>query len=127
MFPNYNYSSFNQYDNFYRTNVSPFNPPRINAGEAFLPKKGFTLTSALTSAEKGIDTISSLIPIYQKVKPVIENGKDIFNVVKKKFIKQEVKKETPVEHVDVEIVDTKKKEDQKQYRKEENKPNNPFF
>ncbi len=136
-YPNY-YQNPNFYQNNYMNpnsyrNDSPFTMPRMGQREMNgIPKKGFTLSSALANAEKGIDTISSIIPIYQKVKPVIENGKDIVNVVKQKFNK---KKEKPKEKVDVEIVDEEAKEKQNKNlnseenlnKKEETKPNKPFF
>lgn len=125
----YNPYSYNPYPNNFSSPMrnNPFNVPRMGAKETVF-KKPLTLNSALSSAEKGIDTISSLIPIYQKVKPVIENGKDFVSLVKSKLVKKQEKK---VEKVDVEIVEDNKKEEEKKEdlkkEKEETKPNNPFF
>ncbi len=119
---------YNPYPNNFSSPMrsSPFNVPRMGAKEAVF-KKPLTLNSALSSAEKGIDTISSIIPIYQKVKPVIENGKDFVTLIKSKLAKKQEKK---VEKVDVEIVDEVKetpKQKEIKKEKEETKPNNPFF
>ena len=98
---------------------NPFHVPRMGAKEITPLKKPMTFRHALTSAEKGIDTISSMIPIYQKVKPIVTSGKDFVANFKDK--------------VDVEIVDMESKAEkrkempQEKIIKEETKPNKPFF
>ena len=109
---------------------NPFHVPRMGAKEITPLKKPMTFRHALTSAEKGIDTISSMIPIYQKVKPIVTSGKDFVTNFKDKFFKN--KKKEP-EKVDVEIVDMESKAEkrkempQEKIIKEETKPNKPFF
>lgn len=131
-----NFSSFNQ--NYYKyvhgygfpsyNYNSPFNVPRMGGKDVTRVKKGFTLNSALTNAEKGIDTISSIIPIYQKVKPIVENGKDFINLIKTKLVKTKEKK---VEKVEPELVDpmnkTEKETIKETKKKEEKEPNAPYF
>lgn len=118
--PNY-YRNNNYYNNY-----SPFNVARMNNNNVFFtPKKNMSLSRSIQGIEKGIDTINSIIPLYQKVTPLISSGKDIFKKVKNTFIK---KNETVKEKVDVEIVDTNNKyEDNINIKKEETKPNNPYF
>lgn len=124
MRPYQNY--YNEYPfNAYRGNT-PFSVPRMPTKDINPIKKPLTISKALTNAEKGIDTISSLIPIYQKVKPVIENSKDFVNLIKKKITTSSKKN---VEKVDVEVVDNEEKNETKEEKevKEETKPNKPFF
>lgn len=90
------------------------------------------MTQMIASAEKSVDTISSLIPLYQKVKPVIEQGKTMLNSVTS-FFSSNQKKKTNVEHVEVEVVSPNQEENQQSkidqdfdYRKQ-NTSSRPFF
>ncbi len=120
----FNYASFNPYNSPY---MNPFKMPLMRNMNDFPPlRKPMTFKSMLDSANKSIDTISSIIPLYQKVMPIINTSKDVMSHMKNKLFKNNSIKEK--EKVDVEIVDPVKKDDQKEkIIKEETKPNQPFF
>lgn len=122
MYRNYYKNAFNQNPNDI---ISPFQNPRMGDLDIMNMKKPMNLSRSLSRVEKGIDTISSFIPLYQKVKPVIENSKDFVNLIKKKLNKT-TKSKKKVEKVDVEIVNENKQADD-DILKEETKPNNPYF
>lgn len=123
------YQQSNYYPNYYsavnipsrRTFVNPING-----------RKSMNMTQMIANAEKSVDTISSLIPLYQKVKPVIEQGKTMLNSVTS-FFSNNQKKKTNVEHVEVEVVSPNQEENQQSkidqdfdYRKQ-NTSSRPFF
>ena len=83
---------------------------------------------------KAINAFNSFVPLYHEVKPMIENGKNVVDGVKKFLNKKKpevktVKKEKEV--VDAEIVSDEnyKTETKEQTATFENqtKPNSPFF
>jgi len=111
--PNYNYQN------------NPFSTPRVN-NEIFVnPKKGMDFKRIITNTEKGIDTISSIIPLAQKVTPLISNGKDFIKNIKKQFTKKETKT-VKKEKVEAELVEPSIKKEEF-IKKEETKPNKPYF
>ena len=63
------------------------------------------MRSMILNAEKSIDTISSLIPLYQKVQPVISQGKNIVSSLINTFKKKpNININKNVEKVDVELM-----------------------
>ena len=94
-----------------RSYINPLN------GRKNLPFKDLVL-----KAEKSVDTVSSLIPLYKKVQPVIEQGKSMFSNIGKLFKKGE--KNKPVkEKVEAEVVEEKVQFD---YRTNQNN-SKPYF
>lgn len=118
-------------NNSFYNNSSPFNIPRMKQNDVFFtPKKGMNLNRTLQGVEKGIDTINSIIPLYQKVTPLISSSKDIVSKLKTTFIKKKTNNPSQTrEKVDVEIVDQPKniKDPINNIKKEETKPNKPYF
>lgn len=43
----------------------------------------FNFNSLLTSAQKGINTINQIIPLYKQVKPIYQQAKSSFSTIKK--------------------------------------------
>ncbi len=123
-------NQFNYSNNFTPYNNIPFQVPRMSKPDAiFSQSRKLNIPTLLNRCEKGIDTINSIIPLYNKVSPLISNGKVIVNNLKKSIFKDTTKK---VEKVDAEVVEdkvvnenTKPKDDE--IIKEQNKPNSPFF
>lgn len=70
-------------------------------------------------AERSVDTISSLIPLYKKVKPVIDQGKTMLTSVTS-FFSQKPKGKTQVEHVEAEVVETEEKKETAPEKEERN-------
>ena len=88
------------YQNYYRSPISI--PNKRTYVNPIVGKKTFNLRDMIAKTEKGIDTISSVIPLYQKVKPVIDQGRTLFNNFTT-FMSKKQKVNTP-EKVDVEII-----------------------
>ncbi len=105
-----------------RTHINPLNG-----------RKSFSMSQMISSAEKSVDTISSIIPLYKKVKPIIDQGKSMLSSVTNYFNKKTTTN-TKVEHVEVEIVDDETKDNKsenKMYEEQTYRTNNtqskPFF
>lgn len=117
----YNRNQFNYYQMpinipSQRTYINPLN------GRRNVPFK-----QILQKAEKSVDTINSIIPLYKKAQPLIEQGKTIFSYVTSFLKKNEQKKELSKEKVEVEIV-TDGKDNQKNYDYRTNETKSkPFF
>ena len=116
------------YQNYYRGVSTPSFKTNINPLNG---RKTTSMRSLILNAEKSIDTISSLIPLYQKVQPVISQGKNIVSSIINTFKTKQSKTATnkKVEKVDAEILptnNTKTKEDDFNYRNEDDN-NKPFF
>lgn len=100
-----------------------------NASKGLFSRLGsskVTLSGLLNGAQKTIGTVNQIVPIYNQIKPMIQNSKVILNVAKGLRIKprntrQNTSKVTPKNIVDVKV---KKKEE-----KESNgsSPSKPFF
>ena len=85
-------------------------------------RKNLPIKDLVLKAEKSVDTVSSLIPLYKKVQPVIEQGKSMFSNIGKLFKKDE--KNKPVkEKVEAEVVEEKVQFD---YRTNQNN-SKPYF
>lgn len=91
------------YQNYYRSPISI--PNKRTFVNPIIGKKTFNLRDMITRTEKGIDTISSVIPLYQKVKPVIDQGKNMLTSFTSFLNKKQTNK---LEKVEVEIVDKPK-------------------
>ena len=91
------------YQNYYRSPISI--PNKRTFVNPIIGKKTFNLRDMITQTEKGIDTISSVIPLYQKVKPVIDQGKNMLTSFTSFLNKKQTNK---LEKVEVEIVDKPK-------------------
>ena len=96
------YQNFNPYG-YYRDAI---NIPRTRSYiNPLNGRKNVSLKTMINNAERSVDTISSIIPLYKKVKPVLDQGKTILSSITSYFTKKEVtNKNNNVEHVDVEIV-----------------------
>ena len=115
------------YQNYYRGVSTPSFKSNINPLNG---RKTTSMRSIISNAEKSIDTISSLIPIYQKVKPVISQGKNIISSLVTTFTKKTNKEPIKrVEKVEAEILPTTKENSNNNnydYRNQDN-DNKPFF
>lgn len=120
-----------------RSTVTPFNIPRGNpfsptakiATEAAKANR-LSLNKVIASTQKSINTINQIIPIYQQVKPIIDNTKDFSKVIKRAFVrkKPETKIVEPKEKIEPEIVSPKKTNtNSNPFPNEEKNPNKPFF
>jgi hypothetical protein len=84
---NYFYYSRNPYiesipSSFYNINRQLIRPSFSN---------GFNFNYLLTTAQKGINTINQIIPLYKQVKPIYQQAKTSFNTIKK-YIKPTMNK-----------------------------------
>lgn len=116
------------YQNYYRGVSTPSFKTNINPLNG---RKTTSMRSLILNAEKSIDTISSLIPLYQKVQPVISQGKNIISSIINTFKTKQSKIATnkKVEKVDAEILPTFKENNTNtnfDYRNQDNN-NKPFF
>ena len=82
-------------------------------------RKSMSFQQMIGRAERSVDTISSLIPLYKKVKPVIDQGKTMLTSVTS-FFSQKPKGKTQVEHVEAEVVETEEKKETAPEREERN-------
>ena len=117
---------YNPYQNYYRGINTPSMRSNINPLNG---RKNTSLKSIIGTAERSIDTINSIIPLYQKVKPVIDNGKNILSSITSFFANTPKKENKKVEKVDIEIVETpkqNKKEESFDYRSNQSN-SGPFF
>lgn len=60
----------------------PFSTPKAIANVATKTGKSFSLSSILSGAQKGINTLNQIIPLYNQVKPLVQNGKQMLNIFK---------------------------------------------
>lgn len=60
----------------------PFSTPKAIANVATKTSKSFSLSSILSGAQKGINTLNQIIPLYNQVKPLVQNGKQMLNIFK---------------------------------------------
>ena len=118
----------------------PFSTPKALTGIAAKTGKSFSLSSLLNGAQKGINTLNQIIPLYNQVKPLVQNGKQMLNIfknVKKSNFEPEGNTESKEEEViKEEPVNEEKKEEIiiENNEKEENNiifnktsPSKPFF
>lgn len=90
-------------------------------------KKTFEIKDLIIKAEKGVDTISSVIPLYKKVQPVIEQGKNFVSNMNSFFKKNKTKDKPKIEKVEAQIVEpTNKKNVYQDYRTNQTY-SKPFF
>jgi len=96
---------------YYQNRNTPlyYNPINVPSRRSYINplsgKKTFNMSRMIQSTEKGIDTISSLIPLYNKIKPVINQGKTMLSSVNN-FFQNKTVKQRKVEHVEAEVVDS---------------------
>lgn len=100
------------YQNYYRSPISI--PNKRTFVNPIIGKKTLTFKDILSRTEKSVDTISSMIPLYQKVKPILDQGKNMFSSVTNFLTKKQEKK---IEKVDIEIV-TKQETNEKEIKSE---------
>lgn len=108
----------------------PFSTPKAALTTAAKTTKSLSFSSIINGAQKGINTLNQIIPLYNQVKPLVQNGKSMLNIFKKV-------KNTNFEPEGLEepISETKVEEptNNKEINKEENiifnqtKPSKPFF
>lgn len=111
---------------------SPINvPSRRSYVNPLNGRKSRPLKDLINKAERSVDTINSIIPLYKKVQPVIEQGKTIFSSIGTFFKKNDNKKqEKNIEKVEAEIVEEPHKEvkEEKVFDYRVNESNSkPFF
>ena len=97
---------FNQ--NYYPYGFSPINiPSRRTYFNPLTRKKSVPFKDLISKAERSVDTINSIIPLYKKVQPIIDQGKTIISSVTSFFkkTKDTKKEERNVEKVEAEVVD----------------------
>ncbi len=120
----------------YRGIQNPFNIPRGNPfsptakiAAAATKANKLDLNKIITSTQKGINTINQIIPIYQQVKPIVENTKDFTKVIKRAFVhkKHETKIVEPKEKIEPEIVNPRQEKAADPFPNDEKSPNKPFF
>lgn len=123
---------FNQ--NYSPYGYSPINiPSRRTFFNPITRRKSVPFKDLIIKAERSVDTINSIIPLYKKAQPIIEQGKNIFTSVTSFFKKTNKNEQTQkeVEKVEAELVnDTTTNEDTKKeefnYRTNET-TSKPFF
>lgn len=89
-----------------------------------------TLSGILSGAQKTIGTVNQIVPLYNQVKPMLQNSKILLNVAKglkgdnktksKRFFRNNNLNKNKQNTITVEHQPT-----QKQYKKEDSKPNEP--
>ena len=90
-------------------------------------RKTFEIKDLIIKAEKGVDTISSVIPLYKKVQPVIEQGKSFVTNLNSFFKKNKKEDKPKVEKVEAEIVEPNNiKQETHDYRTNQTN-SKPFF
>ena len=97
---------FNQ--NYYPYGFSPINiPSRRTYFNPLTRKKIVPFKDLISKAERSVDTINYIIPLYKKVQPIISQGKNIITSVTSFFKKSNntKKEEKQIEKVEAEIVD----------------------
>lgn len=118
----------------------PFSTPKALSSIATKTNKSLSFSSIISGAQKGINTLNQIIPLYNQVKPLVQNGKQMLNIfknVKKTNFEpegnSEIKEEVTIKE---EQVDEEKKEEIiiANNEKEENNiifnktsPSKPFF
>lgn len=83
------------------TKTIPFSTPKAVASAATKATKSFSLSSIINGAQKGINTLNQIIPLYNQVKPLVQNGKQMFNIfknIKKTNFEPEGVEDTPLEN-----------------------------
>ncbi len=119
---------FNQNNNFYRN--SPINiPSRRTYYNPIMGRKNVPFKDLIQKAERSVDTINSIIPLYKKVQPIIEQGKTVISSINTFFNKnnKEVKTTKNVEKVEAEIIDEKENKDIKTNYRNNESQSKPFF
>ena len=61
----------------------PFSTPKAALTTATKASKSLSFSSLLSGAQKGINTLNQIIPLYNQVKPLVQNGKSMLNIFKK--------------------------------------------
>ena len=97
--------------------------------------KSLSFSSILNGAQKGINTLNQIIPLYNQVKPLVQNGKQMFNIfknVKKVNFEPEGKIETPpvkeeIKPIKVETIKEDMQEDTSNIIFNKTSPSKPFF
>ena len=84
--------------------------------------KGLTLTKIIGGLSKTLQIANQVIPLYQKARPMIQNGRSMMGILK------EFKKSSPktIEAPNATIVNLKKERPNTQ-KKEETSPTSPTF
>lgn len=120
--PYYN-RQFNGFNNPIRT---PTNKnPIINTPKRSATK--FTLSKFLSGSQEVIATISTAIPLYTQVKPLLSGAKNVTKSLTSSLFK---KKETVAKHEVIdnpEIITPKKEKPKQEQFEEQTQPNRPFF
>lgn len=106
---------------------SPYPPVSIPRQRTYInPLNGRRTTSfktLISGAEKSVDTISSIIPLYKKVKPVLDQGKTMLTSVTSFFSKKPEAKaksdKRTVEHVEAEVVSEEPAPEKREEKAEE--------
>ena len=100
-----------------------------NASRGIFSKLGsskLTLSGILNGAQKTIGTVNQIVPLYNQIKPIVQNSKTILNVVKGIRGKPRTQRQNINKPISKNIVDVK---EEKKEEKETNvsSPSNPFF
>ena len=87
-----------------------------------------TLSGILNGAQKTIGTVNQIVPLYNQVKPMIENSKTVFNVFKGLKIKEPLtrnKRNTAPQSKQINPATHQQKENK--INTPQNEPAKPFF
>ena len=100
--------------------------PRINRG---LISSGLNFQSMIQTAQKGINTINQIIPLYKQVKPIYSQAKNSFNSLKKYFVKKPTKPTSNHNLKDNSVYTTSSntKNEANDFIYTNNGPSSPFF
>ncbi len=116
------------------TKTIPFSTPKAVAGTAAKATKSLSFSSIINGAQKGINTLNQIIPLYNQVKPLVQNGKQMLNIfknVKKTNFEPEgveEKEDSTAEVNENSIVkEIKKTNYEKSVIFNQTKPSKPFF
>lgn len=115
------------YNNQYRYQTPINIPSQRSYINPLNGRKTFEIKDLIIKAEKSVDTISSVIPLYKKVQPVIEQGKSFVTNINSFFKKNKKEDKPKVEKVEAEIVEPNNiKQETQDYRTNQTN-SKPFF
>ena len=99
--------------------------PKVSRG---LISSGLNFQTMIQTAQKGINTINQIIPLYKQVKPLYSQAKTSFNYLKKYFVKTPVKKSQATTLKDNSVyASTNENSNSTNFIYENNGPSSPFF
>ena len=100
--------------------------PKVSRG---IISSGLNFQNMIQTAQKGINTINQIIPLYKQVKPIYSQAKNSFGSLKKYFVKKPVKPTNTNSLKDNAIYEanTEKNTSSSSFIYENKGPSSPFF